>query len=252
MNFSDLLSSLSNPEALLQGFGPWVLVGLAIIIFIESGVLFPFLPGDSLLVTAAVLRNELDLKVWQLVLVAIIFAFLGDQVGFYLGHRFGRRLFKPDARVLKTEYLEEAEAFFAKYGPVALVLGRFVPIVRTYVPLSAGTANMHYRKFIGWNVTGAVLWVISMVAVGVLLGNIPGIADSIDKIMLLIIFLSVLPMIIAALKKRYDLKKAEKQGEADHEASISNEDGPMSNEDGQGPSIRETSDVLDETKRSHD
>ena len=239
MNFSDLVSSLSNPEALLQGFGPWVLVGLAIIVFIESGVLFPFLPGDSLLVTGAVLRNELDLHVWQLVVVAIVFAFLGDQVGFYLGHRFGRRLFKPDARVLKTEYLEEAEAFFAKYGPVALVLGRFVPIVRTYVPLSAGTANMQYRKFIGWNITGAVLWVCSMVAVGVILGGIPGIADSIDKIMLLIIFLSVLPMIVAALKKRHELKKSEKRGEV--------LDGTVA-ADGAEPSasIRETSEVLKE------
>lgn len=210
MNFSDILSSLSNPEALLQGFGPWVLAGLGIIIFIESGVLFPFLPGDSLLVTAAVLRGELDIQVWQILAVGIVAAFLGDQVGYYLGHTFGRRLFKDDAKVLRTDRLEAAEAFFAKYGPLSLVLGRFVPIVRTYIPLAAGTANMPYRKFIGWNVTGAVAWVLSMVAVGVLLGNIPGITSSIDKIMLLIIFISVLPIVISGVNARRKAKRAQR------------------------------------------
>ncbi|ALA68151.1 DedA family protein [Corynebacterium lactis] len=210
MNFSDILSSLSNPEALLQGFGPWVLAGLGIIIFIESGVLFPFLPGDSLLVTAAVLRSELDIQVWQILVVSIVAAFLGDQVGYYLGHTFGRRLFKDDAKVLRTDRLEAAEAFFAKYGPLSLVLGRFVPIVRTYIPLAAGTANMPYRKFIGWNVTGAVAWVLSMVAVGVLLGNIPGITSSIDKIMLLIIFISVLPIVISGVNARRKAKRAQR------------------------------------------
>lgn len=208
MNFSDILSSLSNPEVLLQGFGPWVLAGLGIIIFIESGVLFPFLPGDSLLVTAAVLRSELDIQVWQILVVSIVAAFLGDQVGYYLGHTFGRRLFKDDAKVLRTDRLEAAEAFFAKYGPLSLVLGRFVPIVRTYIPLAAGTANMPYRKFIGWNLTGAVAWVLSMVAVGVLLGNIPGITSSIDKIMLLIIFISVLPIVISGVNARRKAKRA--------------------------------------------
>lgn len=202
MNFSDILSSLSNPEALLQGFGPWVLAGLGIIIFIESGVLFPFLPGDSLLVTAAVLRSELDIQVWQILVVSIIAAFLGDQVGYYLGHTFGRRLFKDDAKVLRTDRLEAAEVFFAKYGPLSLVLGRFVPIVRTYIPLAAGTANMPYRKFIGWNVTGAVAWV--------LLGNIPGITSSIDKIMLLIIFISVLPIVISGVNARRKAKRAQR------------------------------------------
>lgn len=208
MNFSDILSSLSNPEVLLQGFGPWVLAGLGIIIFIESGVLFPFLPGDSLLVTAAVLRSELDIQVWQILVVSIVAAFLGDQVGYYLGHTFGRRLFEDDAKVLRTDRLEAAEAFFAKYGPLSLVLGRFVPIVRTYIPLAAGTANMPYRKFIGWNLTGAVAWVLSMVAVGVLLGNIPGITSSIDKIMLLIIFISVLPIVISGVNARRKAKRA--------------------------------------------
>lgn len=176
------LSDLMDATTLLQNFGGWALGGIALIIFIESGVLFPFLPGDSMLVTAAILRDQLGLNVPILVGVAIVAAFLGDQVGFWLGHRFGRKLFKPDAKILITEHLEQAEAFFLKYGPLALVLGRFIPIVRTYIPVAAGTAEMPYKKFVGWNVTGAVLWIVSMVGIGVLLGDIPGIADRIDMI----------------------------------------------------------------------
>ncbi|MEH0108191.1 VTT domain-containing protein [Tersicoccus sp. MR15.9] len=189
--------------SLLQGFGPWVLVGVAVVIFIESGVLFPFLPGDSLLVTAAILHPTLGLPVWALVLVAAAAAIAGDQVGYLLGRRFGGRLFKPDARVLRTERLEAAADFFARRGPLALVLGRFVPIVRTYVPLAAGTAGMGYRRFVGWNVLGAVAWVVSMTAVGVLLGGIPGVAHSIDGIMLVVVAMSVLPIVVGAVRRRF-------------------------------------------------
>lgn len=201
------LTSYLDAATLLEAFGPWVIAGIALVVFIESGVLFPFLPGDSLLVTAAVLRDQLNVSIWALLAVGFVAAFLGDQVGFWLGHKFGRKLFKADARVLKLQYLHAAEDFFAKHGPAALVLGRFVPIVRTYVPVAAGTAQMPYRHFIGWNITGAALWVLSMNLVGVFLGNIPGIADSIEKIMLLIIFISVAPIIIKALYERHKLKK---------------------------------------------
>lgn len=196
------LSHISDPASLLAGFGPWVLLGVAIIVFIESGVLFPFLPGDSLLVTAAILRHDLSISPWQIIAVAAIAAFAGDQVGFWLGHRYGRRLFKDDARVLKTEHLDAAERFFAEHGPLALVLGRFVPIVRTYVPVAAGTARMTYRHFVSWNVLGAIGWVTSMVLAGVLLGHIPGIAHSIDIIMIVVVTISVLPIIIKAVRAR--------------------------------------------------
>lgn len=195
------ISTLLDAGALLHGFGPLVLVGLGIVVFIESGVLFPFLPGDSLLVTAAILRHDLSIRVWLLLLVAAAAAVAGDQVGFWLGRRFGRGLFKDDARVLKTQHLHKAEAFFAKHGAFALVIGRFVPIVRTYIPVAAGTAAMTYRKFFGWNVLGALGWVISMVLVGVLLGDIPGIADRIDMIMLVIVGLSVLPLVLSYVAK---------------------------------------------------
>ncbi len=205
MNITDIMDA----EALLQSFGPWVLVGLAVVVFIESGVLFPFLPGDSLLVTAAILREPLNITVWQILLIASLAAVAGDQVGFWLGNRFGRRLFKPNAKVLKVEHLEEAEAFFEKYGAVSLVLGRFVPIVRTYIPFAAGTANMYYRHFVTWNVLGAICWVFLMTFVGYFLGGIPFVANNIDVIAIIIILISVMPMVIAYFNKRRKATKAQ-------------------------------------------
>ena len=200
-----------DPETLLPALGPWVLLGIAVIIFIESGVLFPFLPGDSLLVTAAILSSQLGLSPWTIAIVAVIAAIAGDQVGYLLGNRFGRRLFKPDARVLRTDRLEVAERFFAKYGPFALVLGRFVPIVRTYVPLAAGTAALRYRRFLMWNVLGAVLWVGSLTLVGVLLGGIPFVRDNIDVLAIVIVLVSVLPVAIGAYAR---WRKAQAEPEA--------------------------------------
>lgn len=208
MDIVHAASRFMDPEVLLSSFGPWVLAGLGIVVFIESGVLFPFLPGDSLLVTAAILREEMHINIWALMGIGIFAAVMGDQVGYYLGHRFGRRLFKVDARILKTEYLLQAEKFFQEKGPIALVLGRFIPIVRTYIPVAAGTAQMPYKNFVGWNISGAVAWVVSMNLVGVFLGQIPGIADSIEKIMLLIIFLSVAPIIIKAIVEARKKKAA--------------------------------------------
>ncbi|TGY32921.1 DedA family protein [Microbacterium laevaniformans] len=192
---------LPDAASILHAFGPWVLVGVAVIIFIESGVLFPFLPGDSLLVTAAVLAGPLGIQPWQILAVGIPAAFLGDQIGYWLGRRFGRRLFREGARVLKPERLRDAEAFFARYGGGSLVLGRFVPIVRTYVPVAAGTARMSYRRFLLWNTTGATLWVGGMTVIGLALGGIPFVVNNIDALMLIVVVVSVLPVIVAVLRR---------------------------------------------------
>lgn len=190
-----------DPEAFLTGLGPAVLIGVAIVVFIESGLLFPFLPGDSLLFTAGLLAaaGVISAPVWLVIVVALLAAAAGDQVGYFLGHRFGRRWFKPDARILKTRYLEEAEKFFAKYGGPALILGRFVPVVRTYVPLAAGTAKYHYRKFLLWNLSGAALWTISVTTLGVLLGKVPFVRDHIDVIAIVIVLVSVVPIALSAV-----------------------------------------------------
>jgi membrane-associated protein len=202
---------------LLEALGPWVLAGIAVIVFIESGVLFPFLPGDSLLVTAAILAPQLHVSRWLIWAVAFVAAVAGDQVGYWLGRRFGRRLFKPDARVLKTEYLNRAEEFFDHYGSLSLVLGRFVPIVRTYVPLSAGIAAMRYRHFLIWNVLGGLSWTVLMVLLGTLFGNIPIVANHIDVVMIIVVLVSVLPIVIAGLNKRRHKKPADEDAIDDAE-----------------------------------
>lgn len=118
-------------------------------VFVESGLLFPFLPGDSLLFTGGLLHEALQVPLWLMILVPFIAAVAGDQVGYFLGNRFGRRFFSDDARFLKTSYLNRTEDFFLRYGGRAIVLARFVPIIRTYVPLVAGTARHPYRRFVG-------------------------------------------------------------------------------------------------------
>lgn len=193
---------LFDAGSVLHAFGPAVLAGIAVLIFIESGVLFPFLPGDSLLVTAAITSAALGIAPWQVAVVASIAAVAGDQVGYWIGRRFGRRLFRAGARVLTTARLDEAEAFFTRWGGLSLVLGRFVPMVRTYVPLAAGTADMHYRRFILWNVVGAVGWACGLTVVGVLLGGIPFVAHNIDVLMIVVVIVSILPILIGVVRKR--------------------------------------------------
>lgn len=202
-----LAVSLFDAASVLHAFGPYVLAGIALLIFIESGVLFPFLPGDSLLVTAAIISSTLGVTPWQVAVVASVAAVAGDQVGYWIGKRYGRRLFRDDAKILTTARLDEAEAFFVKWGGLSLVLGRFVPIVRTYVPLAAGTAQMHYRRFLLFNLIGAVSWACGLTVVGVLLGGIPLIAHNIDALMIVIIVVSVLPIVIGALRRRQLAKR---------------------------------------------
>lgn len=190
-------------QALLEGVGPWALVVIGLIVFIESGLLFPFLPGDSLLITAGLVHERLGLSVGLIALVAFVAAAAGDQAGYLLGSRFGPRLFKDDARVLKTSRLRETEAFFAKYGGRALVLGRFVPVIRTYVPLAAGSARYPYRKFLPWNLAGAFLWAVGVVVAGSLLGGVPFITKNIDVLLTLIVLISVAPIVIGAVRRRH-------------------------------------------------
>lgn len=207
-----------DPATLLADLGPWALLGLSVIVFIESGVLFPFLPGDSLLVTAGLLHPQLGLSVPVIALCAFVAAALGDNVGYLLGSRFGRRLFKPDARILKTSHLLQAEAFFEKHGGKALILGRFVPIVRTYVPLAAGTSRYRYPRFLVFNMIGAAVWAGGLTVIGSLLSGLPFITDHIDVLAILIVVISVLPIVIHALVKRRAEAKARAAAPAEAQA----------------------------------
>jgi membrane-associated protein len=189
-------------QSLLESVGPWALVVIAVFVFIESGLLFPFLPGDSLLVTAGLAHHALGLSVPVIAGVAFLAAAAGDQVGYLLGDRFGGRLFTDDARVLKTSRLRETEAFFEKYGGRALVLGRFVPVIRTFVPFAAGSARYPYRQFLPWNLVGGFLWAVGVTVVGSLLGGVPFITDNIDVLLTVVVLVSVLPVLVGQVRRR--------------------------------------------------
>ena len=191
-----------DPESLLVAMGPWVLWGTLLIVLIESGVLFPVLPGESLLFTAGLLHDKLGLNLPALVLGTVAAAFVGAQIGYFLGAKWGRRFFKPDARILKTAHLEKAEHYFTNYGGRSLVIGRFIPFVRTFIPLAAGIARYPYTKFVFFNTLGALLWGAGFLVVGALLGNVPFIHDNLSVILAVIIVVSVLPVVIEVAGKR--------------------------------------------------
>lgn len=197
---SDILYYFKHVDEMLIALGPYVLGITCLIVFIESGVLFPFLPGDSLIFTAGLLHDKLGLNLWVLMFSVFLCALAGDHVGYFLGRRFGRKLFKDNARVLKTEHLRSAEAFFEKYGGAALVMGRFVPIVRTYTPLAAGIAKFHYPRYLRWDLLGASLWGLGLTFLGSRLGGIDWITNNIEVLAMVIIFVSLLPVMIKGLQ----------------------------------------------------
>ena len=196
------LNWFKDPESLLVAMGPWVLWGTMLIVLIESGVLFPVLPGESLLFTAGLLHDRLGLHLPTLIIMVVVAAFIGAQIGYFLGAKWGRKLFKPDARVLKTEHLEKAEHYFRDYGGRSLVIGRFIPFVRTFIPLAAGIARYPYSKFLLFNTLGALLWGAGFIIVGSLLGNVPFVHDNLTLILGVIILVSVLPVILEIIGQK--------------------------------------------------
>lgn len=199
-----LLPGFLDPVNLLNSFGNWMLGGLLLVVFIESGLLFPLLPGDSLLFTAGLLSAQEDpfAPIWVLLILIPVAAFIGDQVGYFIGKKGGARLFKDnDARLFKKKYIDESHEFFEKYGPATIILARFVPIVRTYAPLVAGAARMRYSVFVAFNLIGAILWGAGVTLLGYFLGNISFIRDNIDIIFILIVLVSVLPIAMETFKR---------------------------------------------------
>lgn len=206
MHVLSAMPAFLDPTTLLHDLGPAALGVVALIVFIESGLLFPFLPGDSLLFTTGLLHQQLNLALPVLVAVVSLAAIAGDQIGYMLGRRFGRRWFKDDAKVLKTAHLDTAEEFFKRRGGPAIVLARFVPIVRTFAPLSAGIARYDYKSFTLWNIAGAVIWATSVTLLGSWLGHYEFIANNIDAIAVIMVLVSVLPWGVELLKKRRQVK----------------------------------------------
>jgi len=181
-------------------FASAVLPGILIIVFIETGLLFPLLPGDSLLFTGGLLAAAPNppVNIWVLVVSVSVVAVLGDQCAYFIGRRIGPALFdKEDSRFFKKRYVSESHAFFERHGPKTIILARFVPIVRTFTPVLAGVSAMRYPVFLGFDIIGGVLWGAGVTLLGYFLGNVPFVKSHIELMILLIVFLSVLPGLTA-------------------------------------------------------
>ncbi|HSN91519.1 MAG TPA: VTT domain-containing protein [Anaeromyxobacteraceae bacterium] len=177
---------------------------LAAIVFLETGALVFFLPGDSLLVMAGVYAAKGDLSIWALNLLLVPMAILGDALSYTIGARTGPRLFsRPRSRLFRPEHVKAAHDFYERHGGKAIILARFMPIVRTFVPVVAGVARMRYRRFATFNVVGGVGWVASMTLLGYGLGNtIPHLEAHIEKVIAVVILLSISPGIVEYFRAR--------------------------------------------------
>src|SRR5687767_13572118 len=205
----DLWHRLTDVEAIVRWGG---YVGLTTIVFVETGLLIGFfLPGDSLLVTAGLLASQPDfeLNVYMMGVLFSVAAIVGDTVGYYIGRMTGPRIFtREDSLFFNKKHLYRAHAFYEKHGGKTIVLARFMPIVRTFAPVVAGAAEMRYRDFIFYNILGGFLWIWSMLFTGYWLGRyVPGIDKHIDKVIIIVIFLSILPGIIGWMKERRNNSK---------------------------------------------
>ncbi len=195
-----------DPDQLLRMLGPYVLVGLCLIIFAECGLLIGFfLPGDSLLFTAGlfVANGIIGAPIWLVCLLLTVCAVVGNIVGYFIGFTVGPPLFnRPDSRLFKREHVDKTHAFFEKYGPRAIVLGRFVPIVRTFITAIAGVGRMEPRSYFTYSVIGGVAWATGVTLLGFWLGRITFVKENVEMILIGIVILSVLPIAIEVVKAR--------------------------------------------------
>ncbi|WP_036923166.1 VTT domain-containing protein [Propionicicella superfundia] len=194
--------------SLLVAAGPFALALIAVIVFVENGLLFPFLPGDSLVFAAALLATHLDVPWPSIAGVAAAAAVLGGEVGFAIGRRRGRGLFRPDARIFRQRYLDEADAFFARHGTAAIVMARFVPIVRTFLAPAAGISSIGRLTFSLWNAIGGCLWAGGLAVAGYYLGDIPWVARNVELLTVGIVLVSVVPVVLTALLRRLRARRA--------------------------------------------
>jgi membrane-associated protein len=212
----DFLNPKTIIETLLAKGGLFVYLGLVFIVFAETGLAVGFfLPGDSLLVVAGLFAAAGKLNIAILLSALFLAAVIGDAVGYYTGAKMGPRIFSRQRSVLfKPDHLLKAQAFYEKYGGKTIIIARFVPIIRTFAPIVAGAAKMPYRKFVVFNMIGGLLWVSSMILGGYFLGNAVESAfgikleDHIEKVVVVVVALSVLPMIIEYLKARREKTRA--------------------------------------------
>ncbi|WP_239253864.1 DedA family protein [Listeria ilorinensis] len=192
---------------IINAFGIWTYIILFLIVFIETGlVVFPFLPGDSLLFAAgalAVLDGSI-LHIVPLIIVLWLAAVLGDTVNYHIGKKIGTSIPEDSwfGKIINREKMEKAEAFFNKHGGKTIFIARFMPFIRTFAPFVAGASRMNYRYFLTYNVLGATIWVLLCTLAGYFFGNIPIVKDNFSVVVLGIIFVSLIPMIVSVIKSK--------------------------------------------------
>lgn len=189
--------SFLNPDHLIESFGAYALIGVVIVVFIETGLLFPLLPGDSLLFTAGALvaQDRLHFPLWLLCLLLFLAAFGGDQSAYWIGRTMGPKVFdRPDSRIFKRRHIDETNAYFERYGGRTIIVARFIPFVRTYAPVAAGVGRMSYRHYVSFDLVGALLWGVGVTLLGYALGNVPFIKANIELLLIGVVLVSVAPI----------------------------------------------------------
>lgn len=199
-----LLGGLLDPQSLLDTFGPYALWGALLVVFIECW-LFPFLPGDSLLFTVGLLiaQDELDTPIWLACVLLSIVAVLSNVTGYLVGAKLGPSVFdRPDSRFFKAEYVAKTHAFFERFGNRAIVLARFVPIVRTLITLAAGFGQMTMRRFVVYSAIGGVIWATGVTLLGYFLGNVDFVHNHIELMLIAIVAVSLVPVAVEIVRSR--------------------------------------------------
>jgi membrane-associated protein len=206
--FYSLLALDQSIASLALQYGGWLYGLLFLVIFAETGlVVFPFLPGDSILFIAGTVVAKAGLDVHVLFGVLTLAAILGDSVNYSVGRYIGPKAFeRPDSRWFKQSHLRRTKAFYDKYGGITIIIGRFVPIIRTFAPFLAGVAGMSYRRFLAFNVIGGMAWIGSLVYAGYLFGNIPWVKDNLSLIVIGIVIASLVPAVMTFVRERRSMR----------------------------------------------
>jgi membrane-associated protein len=201
-----ILPSWLNPDTLLHDLGAAAVIVVCLIIFAECGLLVGFfLPGDSLLFTAGLYieRGSIATPLWLMCVLVSVCAFLGNVSGYWIGAKAGPALFnKPDSRLFKQEHVTRTHEFFEKYGARAIILGRFVPIVRTFITAIAGVGRMEPKRYFTYSAIGGVLWASGVTILGYFLGRFDFVHDHIELILVLVVLISIIPIVVELVRSR--------------------------------------------------
>ena len=202
--FADLFIHLDKHlDSFITLYGPLTYAILFAIVFCETGlVVTPILPGDSLLFAAGALAARGSLNFSLLFVLLFVAAVLGDAVNYHIGRYVGPKVFERDSKIFKKAYLEKTQAFYEKYGGKAIIIARFVPIVRTFAPFLAGVGKMNYAKFCSYNISGALLWMVLLLGGGYLFGELPFVKKNFSMVVLAIIIISIMPAVVEWIKAR--------------------------------------------------